>query len=189
MKPGRFEKPSYGRRGTPRGTEMLSIHDDGLPLCDGLTRREWLRVGGLGVGGLSLPALLAARQGSAADRMRPERERGTGKAKACIVLFHLGGPPQHETWDPKPDAPKEIRGSFQPIATSVPGLRVCELMPKTARLADRLAVLRSVSTDDNAHSSSGYWMLTGVPHQPTNSENAKPGAPNDSPCVGAVVRR
>ncbi len=137
---------------------MLSIHDDGLTLCDGVTRREWLRVGGLGVCGLSLPALLAGRQASAAaERNSPKRERGKHKAKACIVLFYLGGPPQHETWDPKPDAPKEIRGSFQPIATSVPGLRV--------------------------------WMLTGVPHQPTNSENAKPGAPNDSPCVGAVVRR
>jgi len=169
---------------------MLSIHDDGLPLCDGLTRREWLRVGGLGVCGLSLPALLAGRQASAAaEQTSPKRERGKSRAKACIVLFYLGGPPQHETWDPKPDAPKEIRGSFQPIATSVPGLRVCELMPRTARLANRLAVLRSVSTDDNAHSSSGYWMLTGVPHQPTNSENAKPGAPNDWPCVGAIVRR
>src|SRR5207248_2845120 len=81
----------------------------------------------------------------------------------------------------KPDAPAEIRGPFHPIATNVPGLRVCELMPRTARLADRLAVLRAVSTDDNAHSSSGYWMLTGVPHQPTNSENAKPGAANDWP--------
>src|SRR5205085_6917392 len=152
------------------------------------TRREWLRVGGLGVCGLSLPALLAARPANAAERTSPKRERGTGKAKACIVLFHLGGPPQHETWDPKPDAPAEIRGPFHPIATSVPGLRVGELMPRTARLADRLAVLRSVSTDDNAHPSSGYWMLTGVPHQPTNSENAKPGAPHDRPCVGPLVR-
>src|SRR5262245_8935905 len=174
---------------------MFPIHDNGVPLCDGLTRREWLRVGGLGVCGLSLPGLLAARQASAAERTsrQPDgaagRQSAGGKAKACIVMFHLGGPPQHETWDPKPDAPVEIRGPFHPINTSVPGLRVCELMPRTARLADRLAVLRAVSTDDNAHSSSGYWMLTGVPHVPTNSENAKPGAPNDHPCVGALVRR
>src|SRR5262249_17059667 len=66
---------------------------------------------------------------------------------------------------------------------------VGELMPRTARLVDKIAVLRAVSTNDNAHSSSGYWMLTGYPHQPTNSENSKPGAPNDWPCVGAVVKK
>ncbi len=158
---------------------MLSIHDRGLSLCDGLSRREWLRVGGLGVCGLSLPALLASRAAG----------RAAGRARACIFLFHLGGPPQHETFDPKPDAPKEIRGDFKPISTSVPGIQVCELMPRTAKLVDRLAILRAVSTDDNAHSSSGYWMLTGVPHQPKNVENAKLGAPNDWPSLGAIVRR
>jgi hypothetical protein len=164
---------------------MFSIHDGGPRLCDGLNRREWLRVGGLSVCGLSLPALLAAPRRTSANSVEPT----FGKAKACIVLFLLGGPPQHETWDPKPDAPAEIRGEFQPIATTVPGLLVGELMPRTARLADKVAVLRAVSTNDNAHSSSGYWMLTGYPHQPLNTENAKPGAPNDWPCVAAVVRR
>ena len=66
-----------------------------------------------------------------------------------------------ETWDPKPDAPSEVRGGFRPIASAVPGLHVGELMPKTARVIDRICVLRAMSTDDNAHSSSGYWMLTG----------------------------
>src|SRR5215467_14077286 len=146
---------------------MLRIHDDGTRLCDGLDRREWLRVGGLGAFGLSLPALLAARQSTYA-----EKQTGSfGKAKACIVLFLVGGPPQHETWDPKPDAPAEIRGELKPIASSIPGLRVGELMPRMAKLANRCAVLRAVSTDDNAHSSSGYWMLTGVPHAPLQSEN------------------
>src|SRR5436190_10648594 len=149
---------------------MLSLHTTGPRLCDGLTRREWLRVGGLGAFGLSLPQLLAGREKSP-----------TGKAKSCIVLFHLGGPPQHETWDPKPDAPAGIRGDCKPIASSVPGIHVGELMPRTAALMQHICVLRSLSTNDNAHSSSGYWMLTGVPHQPTNSENAKPGAPNDWP--------
>jgi len=144
-----------------------------------MTRREWLRIGGLSAFGLSLPTLLNARAAGATS----------GKAKACIVLFHLGGPPQHETWDPKPDAPSEIRGEFKPIATAVPGLQVGELMPRTARLMDKICILRGMSTDDNAHSSSGYWMLTGVPHQPTNSENSKPGAPNDSPCAAAIVQR
>jgi Protein of unknown function (DUF1501) len=158
---------------------MWSIQDQGPRLCDGMTRREWLRIGGLSAFGLSLPTLLSARAAGATS----------GKAKACIVLFHLGGPPQHETWDPKPDAPSEIRGEFKPIATAVPGLQVGELMPRTARLMDKICILRGMSTDDNAHSSSGYWMLTGVPHQPTNSENSKPGAPNDSPCTAAIVQR
>jgi hypothetical protein len=164
---------------------MLAIHDSGARLCNGLTRREWLRVGGLGAFGLSLPALLAPQRTASAA---PSARSG-GKAKACIVLFLLGGPPQHETWDPKPDAPPEVRGDLKPIASAVPGLMVGELMPRVARQTDRIAVLRAVSTNDNAHSSSGYWMLTGVPHQPTNTENAKPGAPNDWPCLGAVVKK
>jgi hypothetical protein len=148
-------------------------------LCDGLTRREWLRVGGLSAFGLSLPALLGARAAGATPT----------KAKSCIVLFHLGGPPQHETWDPKPDAPPEIRGEFKPTATNVPGIQVGELMPRTARMMDKICILRGMATDDNAHSSSGYWMLTGVPHQPTNAENVTPGAPNDYPCTAAIVQR
>jgi hypothetical protein len=101
----------------------------------------------------------------------------------------MGGPPQHSTWDPKPNAPAEVRGEFKPIATSVPGLQISELLPHTARLADKLCVLRAVSSGDNAHSSSGYYMMTGYPHQPMNFENANPGAPNDHPTLGAVVRR
>jgi hypothetical protein len=162
---------------------MFSLHDKGTRLCDGLTRREWLRVGGLGALGLSLPALMEARA-----KATPEKT-SFGKAKSCILLFYLGGPPQHETWDPKDDAPVEVRGEFHSVASNVPGIRVGELMPRTARLLDRICVLRAMSTNDNAHSSSGYWMLTGVPHQPMNSENAKPGAPNDWPCTAAIVHQ
>jgi hypothetical protein len=165
---------------------MLTIHDQGARLCDGYTRREWLRAGSLGAFGLSLPALLQSRPAHAAAA---GISRAFGKAKSCIVLFLMGGPPQHETWDPKPDAPVEIRGNLKPIQSAVPGLLVGELMPRTARLAEKCCVLRAVSTNDNAHSSSGYWMLTGQPHQPTNVENATPGAPNDWPCIGAVVRK
>jgi hypothetical protein len=164
---------------------MLTIQDTGLRLCDGLTRRDWLRVGGLGLFGLSLPALLQSRQARAAAA----GVGGTfGKAKACIVLFMMGGPPQHETWDPKPDAPAEVRGDLRPIPSALHGLMVGELMPRVARLTDQLCVLRAVSTNDNAHSSSGYWVLTGTPHQPLNAENVRPGAPNDWPCFAAVVR-
>lgn len=150
--------------------------------CDGMGRREMLRVGGLGAFGLSLPHLLqaVASGGTAASPRR---------AKSCIVLFLMGGPPQHSTWDPKPTAPKEVRGDFAPISTSVPGIQFCELFPHSAQVADRMAVLRAVSSNDNAHSSSGYYMLTGQPHAPMNFENANPGFPNDSPNIGSIVRK
>jgi hypothetical protein len=159
---------------------MLSVLSPQPPrLCDGLTRREALRVGGLGALGLTLPNLLAAR----ADAAQP------GRARGCIVLFLMGAPPQHTTWDPKPDAPAEVRGEFGPIDTNVPGVRICSLLPRLAGHADKLCLLRAVSTGDNAHSSSGYYVLTGVPHAPMNVENANPGAPNDWPTLGAMVRR
>lgn len=164
---------------------MFTIRDGGGRLCDGLTRRDVLHVGGLGMMGLSLPALLRGRAAQAAEAKSIQR----GSAKSCIVLFLMGGPPQHSTWDPKPDAPEQIRGAFKPIATSVPGTQFGELMPQLARLADKLCVLRGVSTDDNAHSSSGYYMMTGVPHQPMNSENANPGPPNNWPSMAGVIQR
>ena len=167
---------------------MLSILGRQLRLCDGITRREMLRVGGLGTFGLSLPFLTQARQTRAAE-VRSTPPAGAKRAKSCIVLFLMGGPPQHSTWDPKPNAPKEVRGEFDPISTSVPGIQFCELLPHTSLLADRIAVLRAVSSNDNAHSSSGYYMLTGQPHAPMNAENVNPGFPNDSPNLGSIVRK
>jgi hypothetical protein len=159
---------------------MLVFDDLPTRLCDGLSRREVMRAGGLAALGLSLPALLENRANAAT---------GIRRAKSCIVLFLMGGPPQHSTWDPKPDAPAEIRGEFGPIDTNVPGIRFASLLPNLARHADKLCVLRGMSTGDNAHSSSGYQMLTGVPHNPLNAENVNPGPPNDWPTLGAVVRR
>jgi hypothetical protein len=131
-----------------------------------------------------LPAILRQRSLAAAEAgARP------GRARSCILLFLMGGPPQHSTWDPKPNSPAEVRGDIRPIATAVPGIHFGELMPRLARHADKLCVLRAVSSGDNAHSSSGYYMLTGRPHQPMNFENANPGAPNDGPTLGAVVQR
>jgi hypothetical protein len=162
---------------------MLRFLGPGTRLCDGWNRREILRVGGLGLlgTGLRLPELT---QGATLPG-----DGSFGKAKSCIVLFLMGGPPQHSTWDPKPDAPAEVRGEFGAIATKVPGLSLSSLMPLTAQQADKICVLRGVSTGDNAHSSSGYYMLTGRPHSPMNFENANPGAPNDSPSLGALVGR
>lgn len=149
-------------------------------LCEGLSRRDILRVGGLGIAGSVSTGDLLAAEASNSSGPRP-------RAKNCIVLMLTGGPPQHSTWDPKPDAPAEVRGAYAPIATNVPGLSISELLPRTARHADKLCLLRAMSTDDNAHSSSAYYMLTGRPHAPKNFENAKPGAPNDFPSLGGVV--
>jgi hypothetical protein len=159
---------------------MLSIYDQTPRLCDGLSRRALLTAGCAGAFGWAagLGPLSASGAGS---NPRPS-------AKRCIVLFLLGGPPQHSTWDPKPFAPAEIRGEFGAIATNVPGVHLSELMPLTAGRMDKFAVLRSVVTNDNAHSSSGYYMMTGQPHIPMNSENANPGFPNNWPTMGAVVQ-
>ena len=162
---------------------MLTIRASGGRLCDGLTRREVLHAGSLACLGLSLPELLTAQAQANAPRGKDKR------AKSCIVLFLMGGPPQHSTWDPKPDTTDQIRGEFKPIATNVPGIQISELLPRLARQADRLCILRAMSTMDNAHSSSGYYMMTGQPHVPMNFENANPGAPNDWPVMGGVVQR
>ncbi|MFM1801521.1 MAG: hypothetical protein RJA81_873 [Planctomycetota bacterium] len=159
---------------------MLRWMGSPIHLCEGYSRREILRIGGLGLtGSLGLNQVLA-EQASGKPKLR-------ARAKNCIVLMLTGGVPQQSTWDPKPDAPEQARGAYGPIATNVPGIFFSELMPLTARHADKLAVLRAVSTNDNAHSSSAYYMLTGRPHAPMNFENAKPGAPNDFPSLGAMV--
>src|SRR5262249_9026871 len=108
-----------------------------------------------------------------------------GRAKSVIFLWLQGGPPQHETFDPKPDAPAEIRGAFRPIATNVPGIRFCELLPRTARIADKLAIVRSIATDDNNHDVSGYWILTGYPYGPGSARVIKP---SDWPYIGSILK-
>ncbi len=158
---------------------MLTIRDRSVRLCDGLNRREVLHVGGLGMLGLSMPQLVRGQAATA---------HAAGRAKSCILLFLMGGPPQHSTWDPKPDAPSDIRGDIRPIATRVPGIHIGELMPRLAQHADKLCILRAVTTRDNAHSSSGYYMMTGHPHQPQNVENANPGPPNNLPSMPGAMQ-
>ncbi|MEZ6058419.1 MAG: DUF1501 domain-containing protein [Planctomycetaceae bacterium] len=170
---------------------MLSIDDLTGRLCDGLSRRTLLRAGTLAAlgSGLGVPAGWPGvwRSATAAPNETASSRREQ-RAKSVIVLFLLGGPPQHSTWDPKPTASAEVRGVYDPIATNVPGLQICELLPEMSRRMNHLAVLRAVTTGDNAHSSSGYFMMTGVPHIPQNRENANPGAPNDWPTMGGVIR-
>lgn len=163
---------------TPR---FISTHDS-LETHDSLdmwSRRKFLTLGGLTASGWPGVRVQAAKAA----------HHSPGPAKRCLILFLFGGPPQHATWDPKPEAPEEIRGEFPTIATNVPGIALGGLFPQLARHADKLCILRAVSTGDNAHSSSGYYMLTGVPHQPMQVENAKPGPPNDWPNIGAVIRQ
>src|SRR5262245_53404901 len=108
---------------------MLHLGGSGSRLCDGLTRRQFLTVGGLGLAGLTLPGLFRAR---AADGGRAPR------AKSVIQLFMWGGPSQLETFDLKPNAPDGIRSQFRPIDTKVPGVRICEHLSLLARRTDRL---------------------------------------------------
>ena len=163
---------------------MLALHDQPSRLCDGLTRRELLRVGGLSLLGLSLPRVLEARQDVPLGVLPTDKTFGC--AKSVIFLYLCGGPPQHETFDPKPEAPVKIRGPFKPISTNVPGIHFCELLPRTARIADKLAVVRSIATDDNTHSSSGYWVMTGYKYVGLNPRTIQA---SDRPNFGSVVKK
>ena len=107
--------------------------------------------------------------------------------KSCIRLFMWGGPSQHETFDLKPNAPEGIRGQFQPIATNVPGIRICEHLPLLARMADRYAILRSLTHTGINHGTSAYHMLTGHIHFTPGT--LRHPTPNDFPSVGCAVSR
>jgi len=143
------------------------------------SRREFLRAGGLSLYGLGLPALLEARGISLLA------SSSFGRAKACILLFMWGGPAQQETWDLKPEAPSEVRGEFQPIATNVPGIEISEHFPRLARQAHRLAIVRSVHHADVNHTTATHALLTGRPAQPGIEDR-----PDEQwPHFGAVLAR
>jgi hypothetical protein len=114
---------------------MLAIGTPRVRSAHGVTRREFLRVGGLGGAGLALPELLRAREAQAAAATG-HASPSFGKARACILLFMDGGQPHQDTFDLKPDAPAEVRGEFKPIATNVPGVRISEYFPAIARHAE-----------------------------------------------------
>ncbi|MGC4004642.1 MAG: DUF1501 domain-containing protein [Pirellulales bacterium] len=156
--------------------------------CDGffrasrMSRRGLLQIGGLGLLSAALPGLRAA---SAAHGTNA----GTfGRAKRCIFLFMWGGPSQLDTFDPKPDAPSDIRGEFQSIATNVPGIQISEHLRHMAQRMDKVCVVRSLCHDDPAHLSSGHATLTG--HlAPVVRSDAEPPSERDSPHLGSVVSR
>ncbi len=154
-------------------------------LCAAFTRREWLRVGGLGAAGLMLPDLARGRAG-ARPAPRIGRDSSFGRAKSCILCFLIGGPAHQDIWDLKPGARAEFRGEFQPIATSVPGIFVGEHIPRIARSAHRMALLRSVSHPDGRHAVAMHYMLTGHRHGQPNADQSR--QPTDFPTYGAVMQ-
>src|SRR5947208_7125565 len=130
---------------------LTRILGPGATLCDGITRRELLRVGGLSLfGGMTLPNLLRGDESSRVPR---------GKARSVILFNLLGGPSHQDMFDMKPEAPPEIRGAFRPIATSLPGLQICEHLPQTAKWMHKATLIRSVTHTYNAHNP--LAMMTG----------------------------
>ena len=148
------------------------------------TRRSVLKVGALTAGGLTLglPDLVRLRCNARAD----VTDGRTPRAKSCILIFMWGGPSHLDTWDPKPDAPAEVRGEFKPIATRTPGLWISEHFPQLAERTDRLAVIRSMSHDDPAHLSPAHRVFTGHLAPVVKSDRDGPSA-RDWPCVGAML--
>jgi len=138
--------------------------------CDGVARRDFLKVGGLALGGLSLPGLLCA-----------EAQAGIGRShKAVIMIFLAGGPPHQDMVDLKPDAPSGIRGEYRPIPTRVPGFDVCEYMPRLAGMMDKLAVIRTVVGAGGDHSAG--QCMTGYRDLISKAQGGRPS-------LGAVVSR
>lgn len=149
---------------------MLSITGRSQPLCDGITRRELLTIGALGLGGLALPDLLRTE---AAQGIRNSR-------KAVIMIYLCGAPPHQDMFDLKMQAPAEIRGEFQPIDTNVPGIQICEHLPRLARIMDKLTPIRSVyGSPDGSHDSFICYTGRTVRQQP----------PGGWPSVGSTLSR
>lgn len=152
-----------------------------MRLRDPVSRRDLLQLG--------VAASLSTLGSSAIAHADPA---SAPRAKRCIMLFLTGGPPQHDTWDPKPLAPAAIRGETQAIATSVPGIQFGHWFPKVAQRAHQITILRSVTHGDTVHTTAGYSMLTGMPHpNPSNPMGAKTAgpSPNDHPHLGSLLAK
>ena len=145
---------------------ILGDHQAGH-YCDGVSRRTFLKIGGLAMGGLSMPQLLRAE--SQIGKKQPH--------KAVIMIFLAGGPPHQDMWDLKPEAPAEIRGEFMPIRTNVRGIEICELFPQMAKMMDKFAVIRSIVGSHGGHAA--HECLTG-----RHPGKAPPGG---WPCLGSMV--
>ena len=120
---------------------MLRLNGEPVHLCDGLSRRSFMQIGGLAMGGLALPEILQAQQ----------QNGESSQHKAVIMVFLAGGPPHQDMFDLKPEAPAEVRGEFDPIATNVPGIQISELMPRVAGMMDKFAIIRSLVGAEGRH--------------------------------------
>jgi len=158
---------------------MLEIHGAHRTYCDGRARREFLKAGALGVGGLTLAGLLRGEAAAAVAGPAP-------RAKSVLLLWMGGGPSHFETFDPKPDAPEGYRGPSKAIATSAPGVQVHEWLPQTARQAHRYCILRSISHGENGHTAADHWMQTGYAYGPVDSQGNPAQA---APYFGSVLAR
>ena len=154
---------------------MFRITAENRRLCDGLSRRDILRVGGAGLLGLSLPDVLRA-------------ESGKGRAKSLIVFALEGGPAGQDLWDMKPDAPEGVRGEFRPIATTVPGLGFCEHLPMLAKQAHHLTLVRSVHHTVGDHNAGAYYALTGREPLVNGRLITAPG-PDNFPPFGSILAK
>jgi hypothetical protein len=151
---------------------MLTISGQTIRFCDGVSRRSFLKIGALGIGAGSL---------TLADIFRAEARAGTGsRPKSVINIFLGGGPPHQDMWDIKTEAPKEIRGEFKPIPTSVAGIQIGEVFPKIAASMDKFAIIRSVVGATGGHDA--YQCTTGWPHRSLSSMGGRP-------CIGAVAAK
>ncbi|HUY93379.1 MAG TPA: DUF1501 domain-containing protein [Pirellulales bacterium] len=158
---------------------MLTIAGPRSRFCDRISRRSWLRIGGLALGGLGLPEILRAEARSGAQK----------PAKGIIMVLLPGGPSHLDMYDLKPDAPAEIRGEFRPIATNTPGIEICELLPRLAGMTDKLALVRSLVGFRDDHNT--HWCSTGWESHPAmDASPLVPGfPPGDWPSLGAVLSK
>jgi hypothetical protein len=161
---------------------MLHILGSRTRLCDGITRREALRAGGLGMLGLSLGHLFRAEHSRAASVTK--QTAGFGKSKRCILLYLYGAPSQLETFDLKPDAPSDVKSQFRPIETSARGVSICEHLPRTAKVMDRVTLIRSLTSPYNIHNVA--YAISGLPKTDIPME-LNPRDSRHWPCFGSVL--
>src|SRR5436309_9167807 len=162
--------------------------------CEGPTRRELLRIGSIGLMGLSLPHFFFWRdQASAAAASKYAGARGWESAKNVVMIFLQGGPSHIDIWDPKPDAPSNIRGEFKPIKTKISGTWIGEHMPMMAEHLDKATLIRSMSYTPNGlfnHTAAIYQMLTGYTADKVSpSGQLEPPSPKDFPNIGSNIAR
>lgn len=158
---------------------MLTIAGPRSRYCDGMSRRSWLQIGGLAMGGMALPQILRGQSESDSPR----------RIKGIIMVILPGGPSHLDMYDLKPDAPVEIRGELRPIDTRVPGVQICELLPKLAGMADKLTLIRSLVGFKNDHNT--HWCTTGwESHPPMPASPVVPGYPPGGwPSMAAVLSK